>query len=183
MKRCRYAMLRAATSCAFALVLAGLSFAESPDQNPTAQMPTESASWINSGPLTLESLEGKGVVLWFFEEQCPRCKAAWPGLAALAKKHENEPVVFVAINSGNVPAAIQAYVKQNKVDWPVIVDTSRQMEKAAGVKEICLQNICQARLITPGGSLIMARWDDLEGAVQLALQGAQWKIDPSGIPA
>ncbi len=101
----------------------------------------------------------------------------------MAKKHENEPVVFVAINSGNVPAAIQAYVKQNKVDWPVIVDTSRQMEKAAGVKEICLQNICQARLITPGGSLIMARWDDLEGAVQLALQGAQWKIDPSGIPA
>ena len=182
-KRSLSALWGAIGSWLVAVSLPCLSFAQSPAQNISAPLPTEAASWINTSPLSLESLEGKGVVLWFFEEQCPKCRAAWPDLMALAKKHEGEPVVFVAVNSGNPTAVIQAYAKQQKVDWPIIVDPSRQFEKAAGVSEISLQNICQARVITPDGKLIRARWDDVEGAAQLALKGAAWKLDPASIPA
>src|SRR5690349_3653751 len=43
-------------------------------------LPRDPAAWLNSPPLSVEALKGKGVVLWFFEEQCPRCRAKWPGM-------------------------------------------------------------------------------------------------------
>lgn len=81
-------------------MIATCTLAQSNEQNITAPLPPEPANWINSVPLSLDSLNGKGAVIWFFEEQCPRCRAAWPDLMALAKKHENEPVAFIAVNSG-----------------------------------------------------------------------------------
>ncbi len=32
-------------------------------------LPSNASDWINSSPLTLEGLKGKGIVLYFFEEQ------------------------------------------------------------------------------------------------------------------
>ncbi len=173
----------ALASALVVFAIAAAALGQTNDQSISAPLPPEQASWINSAPLSLDSLAGKGAVIWFFEEQCPRCRAAWPDLMALAKKHENEPVAFIAVNSGTPRSFLKAYGKQLKIDWPIVVDFSRQLEQSAGVSEINLQNICQARVLTPDGKLLVARWDDLEGAVQLALQGAKWQIDPAEIPA
>ena len=64
----------------------------------------------------------------------------------------------------------------------MLVDPTRQLEQAAQVKEISLQNIYQARIITPDGQLQPARWNDVEGSIQKALEGAAWKMEPSAIP-
>jgi hypothetical protein len=64
----------------------------------------------------------------------------------------------------------------------VLVDPSREFEKRSGVGEISLQNIYQAKIITPDGQIEPASWNDIEGSVQRALDGAKWTVDPAGIP-
>ena len=146
-------------------------------------LPSDPAAWINAPPLTPEMLKGKGVVLWFFEEECPKCRGKWPGMYELAKKYEAEPVIFIAVNSGNPREDVEQYARGVNLKWPVIVDSSRQMEKRWLRSEISLQNIHQVGLLLPNGKKTMGDWDDLEGSVQTALKGAAWKIDPKTVPA
>src|SRR5262245_28715044 len=146
-------------------------------------LPRDPAMWLNSPPLTAESLKGKGVVLWFFEEDCPSCRGKWPGMYTLAKKFEGQPVVVIAVISRNSPSEVQQYAKDVKLTWPIIVDPSRQFEKLWLDSEISLANIHQCELILPSGKKGSGRWNDMEGSVKDALEGAAWKIDPKTIPA
>ena len=130
----------------------------------------------------MESLKGKGVFLWFFEETCPKARAAWPKLMSAAEKHADDPIVFIAVNSGNPRLSMQSYAQTNRIAWPILVDPTRKFEQVAQVNEISLQNIYQARIITPDGRLQPARWDDVEGSIQQALEGAAWQIEPAAIP-
>jgi thiol-disulfide isomerase/thioredoxin len=149
----------------------------------TELLPSDPSMWLNSPPLTTEALRGKGVVLWFFEETCPSCRGKWPGMYQLAKKYEGQPVVFIAVNSGTSPAEVQQYAREVKLPWPIIVDPTRQFEKLWLDTEISLQNIHQCELILPTGQKDMGQWNDLDGSVKRALEGAAWKIDPKTIPA
>jgi thiol-disulfide isomerase/thioredoxin len=151
------------------------------DQAPP--FPTDPNSWINSGPLSVSGLKGKGIVLYFFEEDCPKCRAKWPELIEASKKMEGQPVVFIAVNSGNPRAAIQGYVNQVKVPWPVLVDTSRDFEKACGLfQPVSLQNIYQVRYIKPDGEILPGLSDDIEETAEKAAEGAAWKVDPDSVP-
>lgn len=146
------------------------------------ELPWNPAQWINSGPISAESLKGKAAVLWFFEEDCPRCRERWPDLLTTAKKFEGQPVVFIGVNSGNPRSGVESYAREVNCNWPIIVDSSRELEKAAGVTEISLKNIYQMRLLTPTGDLIPGNPGDIEGSAQRALAGAKWNVDPAQIP-
>jgi thiol-disulfide isomerase/thioredoxin len=151
-------------------------------QESAELLPSDPAAWVNSPPLSAESLKGKAVVLWFYEEQCPKCRGKWPGMYELAKKYADRPVLFVAVNSGTPRPAVEQYAKGVDLKWPIIVDSSRQFEKRWMDNEISLQNIHQVGLILPSGRKELGRWDDLEASVQKALEGAAWKVDPATIP-
>jgi thiol-disulfide isomerase/thioredoxin len=172
-----------------ASVVAGLTFGFFVASPSRAQesgeqlLPANPAMWLNSPPLTTDTLKGKGVVLWFYEEQCPSCRKKWPDMYAVAKKFEGEPVVFIAVNSGNPRDEVEQYAKGVSLPWPVIVDPTREFEKQWLDNEISLENIHQVRLILPSGRQEVANWNDFEGAVQKAAEGATWKIDPKTIPA
>ncbi len=140
------------------------------------------AVWLNSAPPSKEGLAGKAVLLYFFEETCPRCKAQWPALLEIAERHRNEPIAFVAVNSGTPAAKLQAYANSVNLTWPIAVDLDRSFEKAAGLDEISLQNIVQVCYITADGTLTPGRWSDLEDTISRALEGAKWKVDPAEIP-
>jgi len=148
-----------------------------------AALPTDPGAWVNGGPITAEMLKGKAAYLYFYEEGCPRCREKWPSLVAMAKKYEDKPIVFIAVNSGNQRDDVMSYVREVNLPWPTIVDTTRKFEQDSGVNEISLQNIYQARIITPDGKLSMGSAQDPEGSAERALSGAKWNIDPTGIPA
>jgi thiol-disulfide isomerase/thioredoxin len=146
------------------------------------QLPSDPAAWVNTGPISLQSLAGKGVVLWFYEEGCPRCRAKWPEMYTLAKQYQGKPVFFMAVNSGNSRGEVEQYARDVGLTWPVIVDTNREFEKMCGIGEISLQNIYQAGYITADGKFQQGRWSDLAGTADNALSGAKWEVDPAGIP-
>ncbi len=145
-------------------------------------LPRDPAAWLNSAPLTADSLKGKAAFLWFFEEQCPKCRGKWPSMYELAKQYTGQPIVFIAVNSGNSPADVEQYAREVKLNWPIIVDPSRQFEKLWLNQPISLQNIHQVGLLLSSGRKQSGRWDNLDDSVKTALQGAAWKIDPQTIP-
>ena len=169
----------------FALCLSAcvLFHSESEAQELGPVLPAAPESWINTVPVSLEALRGKGVVMYFFEEDCPRCEGRWPELLEVTKKYDGQPVVFLAVNSGSQRSEINSYVQRNNIYWPVVLDQTREFEKQCNVPEISLRNIYQTRIVKPDGKIIMGNSADLDGAARVALQGAKWNVDPAGIPA
>lgn len=147
------------------------------------QLPSNPAKWVNSPPLSLAALEGKGAVLWFYEESCPTCREKWPPLLALAKKYEGQPVLFIGVNSGNARADVEQYARGVRCTWPIIVDDTREFEQQCGVGEISLRNIHQVGYISPAGEFRRDNFNDLDGVVQKALSGARWRVEPAEVPA
>ena len=106
----------------------------------------------------------------------------WPSLAALAEKHEDDPIVFVAVSSGTQKEEMKGYIKTANVTWPLIHDVDRSFESACDVDKISLQNIHQVRFVTGGGEILTGNWQKLDWTVDYALKDAKWRIDPADIP-
>ena len=149
--------------------------------------PTDPNSWINSGPLSVDALKGKGIVLWFFEEDDTSSAARWTPMLEASNKFAKRqlPVVFIAVNSGSPRAKVDAYLKQlpAKVTWPVLVDTSRDFEKACGLfQEVNDKNVSVIRYIKPDGEIQTSVTEVIEDVAEKALEGAKWKVEPNTIP-
>ncbi|QDU54706.1 redoxin family protein [Aeoliella mucimassa] len=146
------------------------------------ELPSSPDQWLNSAPLSREDLKGKGIILYFFEEQCPSCRGKWPRLLEISEAAEELPVVFIAVNSGNSAAEVSSYLKQNKIDWPTIVDTDRSFEKKTIASEISLNNIFQTGVSLSTGEWKQASVDEMSLAAKAAAEGGNWKVDPSEVP-
>jgi len=128
-------------------------------------------------------MKGKAVVMWFFEPACPNCRALWPSLQETAHKFDGKPVLFIAVASGSSRTSIESYVHATSVKWPVLVDTSREFEKGAGITpQISLQNIHQVLVLSADGKIGYGDPSNLEKTGNTALLGATWKLDPTGMP-
>lgn len=176
--------MKSLVSCLLVFACSASTFAIAQPGVPDSEieLPSSPDQWLNFPPLSLDQLEGKGVVLYFFEEGCPSCAKKWPDLLELSSKYELEPVVFVAVNSGNSPAKVASYVREHGITWPVIVDADRMLEKTILAKTISLENIHQTRVRKADGT-----WEDrlrvrLPDAARAAAEGAKWRVEPASIP-
>jgi thiol-disulfide isomerase/thioredoxin len=146
-------------------------------------LPNSPESWINAPPLSLDNLKGKGVVLWFFEEGCPRCREKWPSLMETAASYKDRPVLFIGVNSGTPRDELEQYLAEVKCTWPVICDPRRTFEQACDVGEISLMNIMQCKIITSEGELKPGNAGDVSGTAERALSNAKWSVEPDKVPA
>ncbi|MBA8878336.1 cytochrome c biogenesis protein DipZ [Phyllobacterium myrsinacearum] len=83
--------------------------------------------WLNSPPLTAESLRGKVVLVDFWTYSCINCLRAIPYVRAWAEKYKDQGLVVIGVhapefafekNIDNVHAA----AKNLKVDYPIAID-------------------------------------------------------------
>lgn len=163
------------------VVCSGLCSIARADQAPP--FPSDPNAWVNSGPLSVSALKGKGIVLYYFEEDDQGVRNQWSNMLDAAKKFDGQPVIFIAVNSGNPKQKIQGYLSQVKVPWPIVVDTSRDFEKASGIfQPVNETNTSQFRYITPDGEIHTGLDADLEDIAEKAVEGAAWKVEPSTMP-
>lgn len=141
------------------------------------------SGWVNSKDISLDRLKGKIVVVFFFEEECPRCIASIPARNALRKAYADKPVVFIAVNSGNPKQVIEEYAKSNKFEWPIFVDERRETEKPFGFT-ISLNNIYQWFFVDPDGKLRRAPMGEKPVAEELdkMLPQAKFMLDGVTVP-
>lgn len=179
--------LVAAATMAVALCCIAAANAQSLDANAaelSLRLPADPRLWHNSSPLTLESLKGKGVVFYFFEEESPRLAANWPALLGMSKQYEGKPLLFIAVSSGTDPRVLKRYLGQYHIGWPVIHDLDRSLEMAMGVPKLSLGGEEFAfRFVAGDGSRGQGQGADVAGTAESALKGAAWRVEPAAVPA
>ena len=85
------------------------------------------AEWINSNPLTIESLRGKVVLVDFWTYSCINCIRTQPYLNAWHEKYEKDWLVILGIHAPEfafekLPKNVEKAVKEAGIKYPVALD-------------------------------------------------------------
>src|SRR5688572_30672862 len=83
--------------------------------------------WLNSAPLTVESLRGKVVLLQFWAFDCPFCAEATPRVIEWHQKYAKDGLVVVAVHTPRLDyekdeAKIRDALKKKGIQYAVAVD-------------------------------------------------------------
>ena len=117
------------------LLLAGVGSAQHPEDVFVGQQAPELKKqeiWINTAPLTLESLKGKVVLIDFWAWDCPNCAEALPHLKELHDKYSKDGLVIIGVHvpridyEKDIPKIKEAIVKKG-IKYPVVVDNKYQI--------------------------------------------------------
>jgi cytochrome c biogenesis protein CcdA/thiol-disulfide isomerase/thioredoxin len=88
---------------------------------------TGATAWINSAPLTLDSLRGKVVLIDFWTFACYNCLNALPHVKALYEKYRQQGFVVVGVHTPELPQErvldnVRREVTRLGITYPVVVD-------------------------------------------------------------
>lgn len=129
----------------------------------------------DGGQYSLADFQGKVVVLFFYEKDCPGCRGTIPQRNAVVKQFQGKPVRFFAVAAGDTFQQAKAYGAGTKLAMPVFADPLSLMERRYG-QTISLQNIYQFRVIGPDGKIVGYKMEAPE--IEKALAGVKLKSDP-----
>ena len=78
---------------------------------------------LDGATLSLSDLQGQAVVLNFWATWCPPCRAEMPELQAAYEDFGPGGLVVLGVNQGEEQAAVQAYLDELNLTFPVVLDT------------------------------------------------------------
>lgn len=90
----------------------------------------EVEKWLSKEP----SRDGKVVLVDFWATWCPPCRALIPELNELAAKFKDDLVVIGV--SDEKADKVSTFMQNNKVEYPMAIDTSSKMKNALAVQGI-----------------------------------------------
>lgn len=84
-------------------------------------------NWINSNPLTLESLKGKVVLIDFWTYSCINCIRTLPHVTSWYEKYKDSGLVIIGVHSPEfdfekIPTNVERAVKNYNIQYPVALD-------------------------------------------------------------
>ncbi|KNB71125.1 thiol-disulfide oxidoreductase ResA [Brevibacillus reuszeri] len=91
--------------------------------------PNFSLEQLKGQEMALGDLKGKGVVLNFWGTWCEPCKEEMPALQAQYDKFKDKGLVVLGVNIGESPIAVEPFVKQFNVSFPILLDRQSQITK------------------------------------------------------
>jgi cytochrome c biogenesis protein CcdA/thiol-disulfide isomerase/thioredoxin len=92
-------------------------------------------AWINSQPLTAESLRGKVVVIDFWTYSCINCLRSLPTIQAWNEKYKDSGLVVIGVHTPEFPfekdeANVRRAVRELGIDYPVAMDNDYRLWRA-----------------------------------------------------
>src|ERR1043165_5409032 len=106
-------MNRFAVGLVAILMLVGLAVAkrsQSPGDYGTQAAEFPPGIFSDNNHYTLEDLKGKAVVLFFYENSCPRCRGMVPERNKMVASYKDRPVKFIGIGPHDSLAEVRAYI-------------------------------------------------------------------------
>jgi cytochrome c biogenesis protein CcdA/thiol-disulfide isomerase/thioredoxin len=110
---------------------------------PAADLPVEedmppltgAVEWLNSPPLTVESLKGKVVFVDFWTYSCINCLRAIPYVRAWAEKYKDQGLVVIGVHAPEFafernPDNVKKAVKDLQISYPVAIDNNYAIWRA-----------------------------------------------------
>jgi thiol-disulfide isomerase/thioredoxin len=96
-------------------------------------IPAFTVTSLNGKPLASSSFQGKTYVVNFFNSWCIPCQQEEPALQAFYAEHKNDPdFAMVGVVRDDEKGAVQSYVKDKKITWPVALDPSGEASLGFG---------------------------------------------------
>ncbi|VVO08092.1 cytochrome c biogenesis protein DipZ [Pseudomonas fluorescens] len=91
--------------------------------------------WLNSAPLSSESLRGKVVLVDFWTYDCINCQHTLPYVNDWAKKYEKDGLVVIGVHTPEYPyekiiSNVRKQVKQLGIGYPVAIDNNYAIWRA-----------------------------------------------------
>jgi cytochrome c biogenesis protein CcdA/thiol-disulfide isomerase/thioredoxin len=91
--------------------------------------------WLNSPPLTAESLKGKVVLVDFWTYSCINCLRSIPYVRAWAEKYKDQGLVVIGVHAPEFPFEksvdnVKQAVARLKIDYPVAIDNDYAIWRA-----------------------------------------------------
>ena len=89
-------------------------------------------AWINTGPLKLEQLRGKVVLVEFWAWDCPFCAEALPHVKELYDKYAKDGLVIIGVHTPRIDyekdiGKVKEAVAKKGIKYPVVVDNTYQI--------------------------------------------------------
>ncbi|WP_432731121.1 cytochrome c biogenesis protein DipZ [Variovorax sp. W6] len=122
-----------------------LTSAQPEPRKPASALPDEgklpslagATEWINSPPLTPESLRGKVVLVDFWTYSCINCLRTLPYVRAWAEKYKDAGLVVVGVHTPEFafekqPANVRRATKDLGIGFPVAIDSDYAIWRAFG---------------------------------------------------
>ena len=106
--------------------------------------------WLNSRPLTMESLQGKAVLLDFWTFGCANCIRTLPHVRELHMKYSGDRFVVVGVHTPEYefeksPENVADAVKRFRIEYPVAIDNENVTWRLYGNQYWPRQTLVDAR--------------------------------------
>lgn len=134
-------------------------------------------AFSDGGHYQLGDFQGKLLVLFFYESECPTCKGKIPERNVVVDQFKDKPVKFLAVSPHNAVSGAKAYITETHLKMPVFADNLNIMETLYE-QDISLKNIYQFRVIGPDGGIV--GYDMSPAEIEKALQNVKWKYKNEG---
>jgi len=126
---------------------AGLALRPAPSGAPAA--PAVTGTLTDGSPVTLADLwADRPVVLVFFSSWCTACAQRQDALSELARTHRDS-VVFVGVVTEDEEQDVQRFLREHRVEYPVVVDPDGAIWRSYAVREPPA-----VALVAKGGALL-----------------------------
>jgi thiol-disulfide isomerase/thioredoxin len=78
----------------------------------------------------LENYRGKVVLINFWATWCPPCRAEMPSMQRLKEAMAGKPFVILSVDMGETESDVKEFLKNVKVDFPILMDKDGKALKA-----------------------------------------------------
>jgi thiol-disulfide isomerase/thioredoxin len=136
-------------------------------------------TFSDGGHYKLNDFQGKLLVLFFYEKECPTCRGLIPTRNAVVDQFKDSPVKFIAVGPNDSMSDVISYMKGTHLEMITFADTLGVMEARYGF-HISLKNIYQFRYLGPNGNVIDQGIDLTTEKVANALKSVKWKYKDDG---
>src|SRR5450830_242251 len=114
-------------------IVAGVS-AQSASERPMPSL-AGALEWLNSEPLSRESLRGKVVLVDFWTYECINCLHTLPYVNQWAKKYAQDGLVVIGVHTPEyaeekIPANVRQQVRRLGIGYPVAIDSNYSIWRA-----------------------------------------------------
>lgn len=96
--------------------------------------PDFAATTLTGQDVRLSDYRGQVVMLNFWATWCPPCRAEMPGIQAAYAERQDEGFTVLAINNAETPAQIQPFAQSLGLQFPIVLDTSSQLQRTFGIR-------------------------------------------------
>ncbi|HET9579942.1 MAG TPA: TlpA disulfide reductase family protein [Usitatibacter sp.] len=120
-----------AAAVAFAAI-AAFAAAEAPFKKWTKPTPALALPDLSGRTVDLRDFRGKVVVLNFWATWCEPCREEMPSLQRLRARMNGKPLEVLTVNFGEFPQKIEPFMKREKIELPVLLDTQKDAARDWG---------------------------------------------------